>query len=410
MKRFNGVQSAGILALGLLVSACATPPTQEIKESWMMQVVDYETTLGDDHKDSVDNLFKVTPEMRNTVVSKFGKLPPHRAALKMAKWLVDKKTGKGMIYEVGANLTPQQAYEDNRGNCLSFTLLLLQLADELDIKLNVNEVDLPDFWSENEERDLIFYRHVNAIYKTDRHTQVFDLAIEEYGEGYPQRFIGKRHAAALLYSNIGIQKLQKKDLDEALHYLKLAVSMHPRSSDMWINLAAALKRTNHPERAEQAYLRAVALNDRDSIAASNLERLYRYQGRDAQAKKFQKLADRARRRNPYIHYRKAQTAFKNEQYSTARKSIKRAIKLHNEDPKFYALRSMLKQVNKNYIGALKDLEKAHNMSTNTEQRGRYRNKVDRVIARAKQQAEERQRQRQENIDYQNIQLQLPTQF
>lgn len=388
---------------------CATTPQPEINEPWMEEVLNYDAVLGDNHKDSVENLFNVTPEISATVLEKFGKLPDFRAVRKLAMWLID-EDGKGMNYDVEANLIPQQAYLENRGNCLSFTLLLMQLAGEIGIELKVNEVDLPNFWSENEEQDLVFYRHVNAVYRDHRQTQIFDLAMEDYDEGYPQRIIGKRQASALLFSNIGIQKLQQKEVDQALHYLKLAVSMSPKNSDLWINLAAALKRTEHPERAEQAYLRAVSLNDRDSIAASNLERLYRSKGRMNEAKQYKKLAQRARRKNPYIHFRKAQTALKNNDFSTARKSIRRAINLHDEDPQFFALRSVLKQAKEDYIGALRDMERAHNMSRNLEQRGRYANKVDRVLAHIKQQAEEHQKRNKGNISFDGLPTIQPRQL
>jgi len=313
MRSLFDIKLAALLVVCALLSACATAPLPNVSEQWMADVLNYEASLEKDHKDSLDNMFQITPEMRETVVSKFSKFPNSLAAKKLAMWLVD-QDGKGMKYNVEANLSPQQAYTDNRGNCLSFTILMVELAEELGIKLLVNEVDLPDFWSENEERDLIFYRHVNAIYRTERMTQVFDLAIEEYGKGYPQRIIEKRQAAALLFSNIGIQELQKEHTEQGLHYLKLAVSMNPNSSDMWINLAAALKQSGRVDRAEQAYLHAVSLNDRNSIAASNLERLYHHQGRHAQAEKFRKLAIRARRKNPYIHFRNAQVALNEKNY------------------------------------------------------------------------------------------------
>ena len=409
MQLLDSVRFAGLLIAGILLTGCATSPEPQLAEAWMEDVLNYEASLGSDHPDSMENLFKVSPEIRSEVINKFGRMPDYLAARRMANWLVSKK-GKAMTYDIEANLQPLEAYSQNRGNCLSFTLLLIQLASELGIELHANEVDLPDFWSENEERDLILYRHVNAIYQSDRHKQVFDLAIDEYSEGYPQRLVSRRQAAALLFSNIGIQKLQSGDSEQALHYLKLAVSMNPKSSDIWVNLAAALKRSAHPIRAEQAYLYAIALDDRGSVAASNLERLYRAQGRESQADKFKKLALRARRKNPYIHFRKAQTAFKNQNYLSAKKSIRRAINLHNEDPQFYAFRSLLRQVDENYLGAVRDLEKAHNMSTSLEDRGRYASKVDRVVAHVKEQAELQRKQNKRRDRFGNVRLEIPDSY
>lgn len=361
----------------------------------MQEVLGYEQSLPSDHKDSIENLYTIPPQVSALVKRKFGKMLERNAVRELAMWLVDTE-GKGMKYDIEANFTPINTFKNNRGNCLSFTLLLIQLADELDIALNINEVDLPNTWGQNEEKDLIFYRHVNAIYKTNWQIQVFDLAMEEYGRGYPQRFISKREGAALLYSNIGIQFLQNQDYAQALHYLKLAVSISPDNSDVWINLGVALSRSKRLKQAEQAYLYAVALNDRDSIAASNLERLYRAQDRHSLANKYKKIAHKARQQNPYVHFQNASDAFAKSEFRRAKKSIKRAIRLYDNDPQFFELRSKLKQVEKKYVAALRDLEKAHNLSLETKERARYATKVDLVLAKAKQQFEER-RSRQQRI-------------
>ncbi|MBL4673164.1 MAG: hypothetical protein JKX81_12980, partial [Arenicella sp.] len=284
---------------------------------------------------------------------------------------------------LSANLTPAQAFKQGRGNCLSFTLLLIELAAELDINLRVNQVDLPDMWGQDSQNDLIFYRHVNAVFRTVHNTQIFDLAMEEYRQGFPQRLIDKRQATALLFSNIGIEHLKNDDIASALHYLNLPASVYPTNPDMWINLGAVYKHTGQLDLAEKIYLQAFNISDKNSLAASNLERLYTQQGRKIAAQRFQKLASRARARNPYLHYQNAEDAYKEKDYRRASKSIKRAIALHQDDPDFYELSSRIKQLTNKHISALKDLEKAHNLSQTIEQRTRYASKVKMVIARVK---------------------------
>ncbi|WP_113953273.1 tetratricopeptide repeat protein [Arenicella xantha] len=396
----------GSIASLLIVSGCTSIPKAQPQQAWMQDVINYQFTLGADHQDSIERLYQVTPEMRATVVKRFGHLPGSRAVRKMAMWLVDEQ-GKKMDYDVNANFRPIETFYRNRGNCLSFTLLLVQLAHELDIDLKINEVDLPNMWGENQESGLVFYRHVNAIHKSDRYTQVFDLALEEYGPGYPQRYISKREAAALLFSNIGIQRMLAEDYQVAQHYLKLAVSLSQENSDMWINLAAGYRRSGNDYLAEKSYLHAQKLNDKDSLAASNLERLYRSQGRALLADRYKKLAHRARQKNPYLHFHKAQTAFKSKHFADAKRAIKRAIKLYDRDPQFYELSSRIHQVENDYVTAIKNLETAHNISQSAAERGRYASKVDLVIARAKQQAANNQASRaNKNADAMLLQRKL----
>ena len=300
--------------------------------------------------------------------------------------------GHHLVYDLGANLTPSQAFAQRRGNCLSFTLLMVELGAQLGLNLQVNQVDLPDMWGQDSQNDLIFYRHVNALFKTTYSTQIFDLAMQEYKPGFPQRLISKHQATALLFSNIGIEKLKLGDIDSAIHYLSLSASTFPSNPDMWINLGAAYKHIGQLDLAEKIFLQAVAIGDKNSLAASNLERLYRTQGQTKLADRYQKLAARVRARNPYLHYQNAETAYEKKEYSQAAKSIKRAIKLHKEDPEFYELSSRIKQVKKNYMSALEDLARAHQLSSTIEERGRFANKVKMVVARVKELQEEQGQQ------------------
>ncbi len=377
-----------ILVLLITAAGCASTPTIESDDPFIASILNYEASLPEGHSDTTNQVFKLSSDIREKVREDFGNRGRHRSALDLAQWLMS-ADGHNLVYDLNANLTPNQAFEQRRGNCLSFTLLLVELASELDINLKVNQVDLPDMWGQGEHNNLIFYRHVNAIFKTTRGTQIFDLAMEEYKPGFPQKEISRREATALLFSNLGIENLKKNKIDTAIHYLSLSASVFPTNPDMWINLGATYKHLGQLDLAEKIYLQAFSISDRNNLAASNLERLYRQQERHSLADRYQKLAARMRARNPYIHFQKAEAAFKQKDYRSASKSIKRAIRLHDLDPEFFELSSRIKQVNNKYISALKDLEKAHNLSTTGEERNRYVDKVKMVAARFKAIQEQR---------------------
>jgi Flp pilus assembly protein TadD len=371
----------GLLLL-VILTGCATSPKINSGDDFIASILNYEASLPANHPDSIEQVYKLPDDVRKAIREKFTSYDRHRAASELAHWLMD-PNGHNLRYELSANLTPAQAFKQGRGNCLSFTLLLVELAAELEIELRVNQVDLPDMWGQDSQNDLIFYRHVNAVFRTVHSTQIFDLAMEEYKQGFPQRLINKRQATAMLFSNIGIEHLKNDDIDSAIHYLNLSASVYPTNPDMWINLGAAYKHTGRLDLAEKIYLQAFNISDKNSLAASNLERLYTHQGRKAAAQRFQKLASRARIRNPYLHFQNAEDAYNEKDYRRAAKSIKRAIQLHRDDPDFYELSSRIKQVTNKHISALKDLEKAHNLSQTKQQRARYASKVKMVVARVK---------------------------
>jgi tetratricopeptide (TPR) repeat protein len=386
---------------------CASTPTVDPSDEFISSILNYETSLAENHPDSSQQVFKLSDEVRSEIVQRFPKGDKHRKASDLARWLMS-PDGHHLIYDLDANLTPAEAFKQRRGNCLSFSLLLVELGAELDIELQVNQVSLPDMWGQDAQDDLIFYRHVNAVYKTVASTQIFDLAMEEYKPGFPQKLISKHQAKALLFSNIGIEKLKKGNIDGAIHYLTLSASTFPSNPDMWINLGAAYKHIDRWGLAEKIFLHAISIGDKNSLAASNLERLYRSQGRANLANLYQKLAARVRARNPYVHYLAAEKAYQNKEYRRATKSIKRAIKLYKEDPDFYELSSRLKQIDNKHISAIQDLEKAHQLSQTPEARGRYVDKVKMVIARVKKLQEERGQQGRERPGIRHIELNGPS--
>lgn len=380
LKLFEKTRTVG-LSLLLLINAagCVSTRIDQSDDRFINSIIAYETAFPENHPDSIEEVFKLPEQVRKSVRERFSTRDRHKNVADLAAWLMA-PDGHHLVYDLEANLTPSQAFEQRRGNCLSFTLLLTELATELDVNLRVNQVDLPEIWGQDSHKDLIFYRHVNAVFKTVHNTQIYDLAVQEYRPGFPQRLIKKREASALLFSNIGIEKLKQDKFEAAIHYLSLSVSNFPNNPDMWINLGAAYKQTGQPELAEKSYLQAFSLSDKNGLAASNLERLYTDQGRNDKAKRFKKLSAKARTRNPYYHYHKAEVAYSEKNYRKASKAIKRAIQLHQEDPQFYELSSRIKQVRNQHIAALKDLEKAYELPQNEEDRGRFLNKIKMVVA------------------------------
>lgn len=373
----------GLMLLLLVVNAgCATPPSIKSDDSLIASILNYEALLPNNHPDTPDQIFKLSDDIREQIRGRFKSPDKHKNASDLARWLMD-PDGHNLVYDLDANLMPAQAFEQRRGNCLSFSLLMVELASELGIELRVNQVDLPETWGQDSQKDLVFYRHVNAVYESRHSIQIFDLAMEEYRRGFPQRLIDKREATALLYSNIGIEELKKANTTSAIHYLRLAASTFPSNPDMWINLGATYKHIDRLDIAEKIYLQAFSISDKDSLAASNLERLYRQQGRNTLADRYQKLAFRARQRNPYFHFKKAQTAYQEKDYRGASTLVKRAIRLHQQDPEFYELSSRIKQTNDKDVSALKDLETAYPLTQDGEERQRVENKIKTLLAQIK---------------------------
>ena len=362
-----------IYILSLTFSGCATNVWEKEavtleQRYWLESIITYQESplVSERNLGAAASLLAISDEMYSFVKQKFPQKNKNIAVEKLARWLMS-PDGHNMKYDFNANLTPIEAFEQKRGNCLSFTILLVNLAKVIDVELEYNDVYLPNFWGmEDDESNVVLLRHINAIRKTHTRTQIFDLAIEQYDYGFPQDTISENHAAAWLYSNLSVQYLNNHDLENAFHNIKLAISLVPNNPDFWINLGAIYKNNNQFINSERAFLHALNLGDSDSLAASNLEKLYRQQEMFDKAAYFKKKALYAQRKNPYHHYSKANTFLQLGQFNLAKKSITRAKKLHNQDHRFYLLSSIIEQNRKNYSGALKDILTAHSLSANND--------------------------------------------
>lgn len=369
-----------LLLLSLLLQACTTTSQTPLVDPRFKQLINYKNTLAVDHPDHINQVIHLPDNFKHEIKQRFGRLRSIDAVHKMAKWLIS-KDGYDLKYDIDANLTPSEALEQRRGNCLTFTLLIIELAKSINITINANQVDLPDVWGENGDEDLVFYRHVNGIMKKGGNTQILDLAIQDYNFAYPQRIISQQQSVALLYSNKGVDSLRDRNHEKARHYLKLAVSAFPENPDMWINYGALLKANNEYDLAEASFLHALKLRDKNNLAASNLERLYRVLEQHKKAQLYAKKAEQARKRNPYYLFKIAKQQFFDGHSEQALNTINRSIRFHKKDHRFFALRSMIHQSQELYVKALQDLVKATRVSHKEDDINRYQEEAKMIIAK-----------------------------
>ncbi|MBT8115112.1 MAG: hypothetical protein KJP04_07015 [Arenicella sp.] len=396
----------GILLICALLAGCAGAPKQVTRGSelatWIEDAGRYHQSLLPNHPDRLDQILFISDEMRKVINREFGGFRKRQSIDRLATWLID-PDGHGMTYQLGANLTPVESYKEQRGNCISFTILLYTLARELDVELRFNEVDLPDEWGMgDDENHLVLYRHVNAVYRIGTRTNIYDLALENYDRRYPQRAISEQKAVAMLHNNRAIDAFKLDDLEQAFHYLRLAVNLAPDYSDLYANLGVFFKRKGQFQLAEQAFLYSLQLDKYSTIAASSLERFYRESGQVRKAERFAKRARFARQQNPYYQYGLAKKEFAEQSYSAARKSVKRAKRLHAGDDRFFELSARIEQQLGNYRQALRELEKAHQLSNELEDRNRYFAMAEEVAQLLQDEEQRRTERRQSDINIEII--------
>ncbi len=243
--------------------------------------------------------FTVTEEMRDWLgqnVSRSSDVELRLASLTEAL-LAD--SGLGIRYERLANLTAAEVFQERTANCLSFTMLFVGLARELNIPATF--IQVRDLERVRKEGDLVILSDHVAVGIGPLH----DLRIVDFARDEPSyrslTLVSDLEAVGLYYSNRGAEALRHGDLGSALPWLESATRVAPSLSAAWVNLGVARRRQGDREGAEGAYRRAIEVDPGASSAYHNLAALLRMKGRTEEARDLLALSTEHRSRNPYAY-------------------------------------------------------------------------------------------------------------
>ena len=250
--------------------------------------------------------------------------------------------GRGLDYDADASLSAEQAFQQRRANCLSYTMLYVALARELGIPAQFNEVDIPPTWDLGDDRTLLLYRHVNArIDLKSQAYQIVDVGGEDYRPHYEQRILADASALAQFYNNRAVELRLQDRLADALRYQLRALEMAPDTAFLWANLSSLYLRNGQLHAAGIAITRALALEPA-SVSSYNIAAdIHRQLGNAALARYFRKRAQVFLDQNPYYHFQLALNALKQRDDHLAYEETRRAILLDAKDPRFFFLAAEL---------------------------------------------------------------------
>jgi Flp pilus assembly protein TadD len=233
--------------------------------------------------------------------------------------------------------TAAETFQERRGNCLSFTNMFVAMARELGIDAHYQEVDVPPVWTMEGEA-FVLSRHVNVLvdlgWKADK---VVDFNIDEFRTSYDRRKVKDRRALAHYYNNIGVEHMNAGAAVDALRYFRKAIDKDPSLSTLWGNLGILYRRSGYLDYAEAAYLQALQVNSRDTVAMSNLAALYDLQGDRQRADSYRNRVRMHRMGNPYYRYRLGRDAFLAADYETAIGHFRYAASHKKNERAFYLL-------------------------------------------------------------------------
>lgn len=247
-------------------------------------------------------------------------------------------------YSSNANLTAREAYHSKEANCMSLTIMAYALAKAANLKVDFQQVDIPEYWIRNGQYNLLT-GHVNLLIKPNTHpnntlilvNKNIEIDFDPYAvkQTFPKRVITKNTVLAMFYNNKGGQALIDEKYNIAYQYFKAATLVDNTFSSAWGNLAVLYRLTDNLDLAEHAYRYTIEINPDNLTALTNLALLLRRQHNNIEADHIEKRLLLKRIKNPYYHVVMADESYYQQDYLQALKHYKKAIKLNNTIHEFY---------------------------------------------------------------------------
>ncbi len=287
----------------------------------------------------------------------------------------------GLEYDPLKTFNAADTFFLQQGNCLSFTNMFVALGREAGLKVFFNEVSVPPTWDMQSASTHVYYRHMNAVVQTSRGRHIVDLNMENYDVDYPQRRVSDAYAMAQFFNNRAMELLFEERWQASFQHLRAALELEPEQTFLWGNLGSLYRRVGYFDEAELAFRQALSLDSRNLMAMSNLSRLYRQMDRLAEAEIYDQKVVYHRKKNPYYRYHQAQEALKAQQLEMAQGHIKAAILAYDKDHRFYFLAARIDTAMGNRSRAQRYLQRAADLTRDTEQKARYNRKLDLLAVR-----------------------------
>lgn len=309
----------------------------------------------------------------------------HQSNVMMHEWLANYINASDGGFHYADNLTRNAAdtFDDREGNCLSLVLLTAGLAQELGVKVEFQEVDIPPVW----DRQGGFYLvngHINLkllpqdkgnIFNISTQSIQIDFLPERAMQGYQKQRVSRSTVVSMFYNNIAAEALVEGDYDRAYGLLKLALEQQELFLPALNTLAVLYRYKGLDPQAEALYQYILRVEPEDMNALNNYAIMLSAQDRLGEWADVHKVMELARIRNPYYYYGMAQQAYLDREYQDALIWYKRAIAKADYRHEFYFGLSRTYWVTGDERRAEQSLKKALRLTTDDHNKKRYQAKL-----------------------------------
>ncbi|NNK33928.1 MAG: tetratricopeptide repeat protein [Xanthomonadales bacterium] len=332
LKKRQALGAALAGAVALLIGACGSSPP--------LTAPDVPPLLGHPQHQVADvDLLSMTPGMRDFVDAhaksqlfrnsgERGNSAWRLAYAALDNYLLD------FDYDPLVTLPADRAFEERRGNCLTFSSMFIAMARDAGLEAWFQEVVVPPKWTSVNET-LLISKHVNAVVQDRGRAYTVDVSRRKTEAFEQTRRLSDREAKAQYFNNLGADALIANNLALAHAYFSKAIATDPSVAYVWSNLGVTLRRNEQTADAVMAYRTALRYDPDQAVALNNLYAIYEEDGDLDAAAEMKRQVERNRKRNPYYLNYLAETAIEEQRYEDAIRLANRAIGIDEKEYRFH---------------------------------------------------------------------------
>ena len=284
-------------------------------------------------------LLKIDEPMRRF----FGeRLTPRSNSADQLRKLIDtilQPEGLHFTYDAQGTFDARETFRQRRGNCLSFSFLVVAVAREFGYNASFQNVTAAGRWARFGDL-IVSVSHINVRVEAGGEKYLIDLQPELVsGLGFAEMpLVGDERAFAQFYTAVGFFNLLHAQPADALQFMTLATKIDPKCADAWANLGSLHFHLGNLAEARACFERSLRTDSRCVFALDGFVMVLRRLGSKEDlriAAKYEHRAQAIRDRNPYYQQRLAERAQAQNDWVTAEKLLRRAIALKDDEPQFY---------------------------------------------------------------------------
>ncbi|MCK7596513.1 hypothetical protein M0G74_04410 [Microbulbifer sp. CAU 1566] len=221
-----------------------------------------------------DQLLWVSPAMRKFVAGISPNSSPNARFRAILRTL--KRENFYMEHDLSHTTSAAEVFQSRRGNCISFSAMIVALAREVGVEAHFNFVEAPTARRVTDSRGNPLVQnilHINAEVSFDWTTRIIESNFEPRGP-YKHIPITDKQVVLFYLNNLAIEAAHQNNLDQAFAHINEAMALNANSSLLWTTRGYLQRRAGQLTLAELSYSRAIELDENNVSAWHNRRLVY----------------------------------------------------------------------------------------------------------------------------------------